>query len=249
MHLFEHLAELRRRLIYSIAAVFVGAIASYNFSTQVFGFLCEPYFVAFPGSHLIGTGPAEALLLKIKVALFCGAILAAPIIFYQFWLFVAPGLYDSEKKLVTPFVFSTTFLFIVGAGFCYRFVIPIAFSFFHEEYQSINLTATVKISEHLSMMMQALLGFGIVFQMPIVAFFLARIGVLDHRMMLRGMRYALVVIFLISAVLTPPDVLSQFLMAGPLCVLYGLSILIVKLAYREKAPASQESTQPQPSGL
>ncbi len=242
MHLLEHLAELRTRLIYSFLGLSLASIVAYNYSTEVFAFLCQPYFQAFPNNQLIGTGPAEALMLKIKTAIFCGGILSSPFIFYQLWLFIAPGLYDNERKMVLPFVASTTGLFLLGAGFCYRYVIPLAFAFFQEEYKSIGVTPAVKISEHLSTMMQGLIGFGVVFQMPILAWFLARLGILNHRMMIEGGRYAVVIIFIVSAIFTPPDVLSQFLMAGPLCVLYAVSILIVKQAYRERPAASPEAS-------
>lgn len=228
MELMEHLQELRTRLVRVFIAVCIGAVLCYEYSTQIFDFLARPYFEAFPNSALIGTGPAEALILKLKVAFFCGIVLAGPYIFYQIWLFVAPGLYENEKRLAIPFVASTSLLFFFGAWFCYRYIIPVAFGFFHEQYVSIGLTATIKVTEHLSMMLQSMVGFGAVFEMPVLAYFLARLGVINHRIMLSGARYAVVLIFIVSAVLTPPDVLSQVLMAGPLCLLYALSILIVK---------------------
>lgn len=243
----EHLGELRTRLIYCFIGVCVASIAAYEFSTQVFEILCRPYFQAFPNSSLIGTGPAEALLLKFKVAFFCGVVVSGPFLFYQLWLFIAPGLYESEKKMVLPFVACTSLLFGLGSWFCYTFIIPVAFNFFHDEYLSVGLTPSVKVSEHLSMMIQAMVGFGVIFEMPVLAFFLARLGVINHRMMLNTGRYAVVIIFVVSAILTPPDILSQFLMAGPLCVLYALSIVIVKYAYREGKPDAPATPAVPPS--
>lgn len=240
MDLFGHLRELRRRLVWSLIGVVCGAGVAYGFAEQIFDLLCKPYFVAFPGNVLIGTGLAEAFLLKLKVAVFAGIVLASPFLFYQLWLFVAPGLYAAEKRLVAPFVLATTALFLLGVWFCYTWVLPFAFEFFREEYASIGVTPTVRISEHLALMVQALVGFGAVFQLPVLAFFLARLGVIDEQTLIGGARYAIVAIFVVSAVLTPPDVLTQFLMAGPLILLYGLSILVVKATRSRTAPPSTE---------
>jgi len=228
MSLFEHLSELRKRLI--IAASFVLALSalSFVFATELFNFLTEPYFAGFQDAHLIGTGPAEAFLLKIKVAVLSGIVLSTPLIFHQIWLFIAPGLHSHEKKYFVPFVFSTTVLFLIGVSFCLVVVLPFAFEFFFNQYLSIGVTPTIRISEHLSLLIKAVLGFGLAFEMPVLAFFLGRLGIITHTMLLRGIRYAIVIIFILSAILTPPDIFSQFLMAGPLMLLYGISILIVK---------------------
>ena len=228
MGLFDHLRELRKCLLISLTAVLVGSCVAYSFSTPIFSLLSEPYFRAFQNNELIGTGPAEAFMLKLKMAVFGGVLIVSPVIFHQMWMFVAPGLYNHEKKMVIPFVLATTVLFLGGVVFCYSVVLPIAFTFFAQQYESIGVTPTVKISEHLSFVAEALLGFGFVFEMPAVAFVLGRLGVIDERTLPNVGRYAIVGIFVISAIFTPPDVLSQFLMAVPLLILYGLSILIVK---------------------
>jgi sec-independent protein translocase protein TatC len=234
MGLLEHLAELRQRLIYSFIAILAGAAIAYAFSTKTFEILSAPYFGAFPSYPLIGTGPAEAFVVRLKVALFVGAILASPILFAQVWLFISPGLLDHEKKMFVPFVAASCFLFLLGITLCYEGVLPLAFKFFAEQYKEIGLTPTVKMSEHLSMMVTTLIGFGIVFELPVLAYFLGRVGIIDHHTLIGGFRYAVVIIFIISAVLTPPDVLSQFLMATPLIMLYGVSILVVKYTSRGK---------------
>lgn len=236
MGLLEHLSELRLRLIVCAAAIGVLAVAAYFFSPAVFKILCQPYFEAFPDNVLIGTGPAEAFLLKLKVAAFCGLILASPVIFHQAWLFVAPGLYESERRWVMPFVVGATALFIGGVAFCFLAVIPLAFSFFHQQYASIGITPTIRLTEYLSTVLSVLLCFGLVFETPLIAFVLGRLGLIDEGFLLRGLRYAVVAIFIVSAVLTPPDVLTQFLMAGPLILLYGLSIVLVKYTCRRKSP-------------
>jgi sec-independent protein translocase protein TatC len=246
MDLFGHLRELRRRLVNSLLAILVGAIVAYSFTTEIFDFLSRPYFDAFPDNILIGTGLAEAFILKLKVAFFAGIVLSSPVLFLQLWLFIAPGLYAGERRLAFPFVFSTTTLFTLGVWFCYRWVFPFAFEFFREEYISIGVTPTVRISEHLALMVQGLVGFGAVFQLPVIAFFLGRLGIIDAQTLIGGARYAIVIIFIVSAILTPPDVLTQFLMAGPILLLYGLSILVVR--YTATSPEADKEAPQSPLG-
>lgn len=230
MGLMQHLRELRKRLIISLIAVTLGAIVAYLYAGQIFAILCAPYFASFPNSPLIGTSPAEAWLLKLKVSVFAGAILTSPLLFYQLWLFVAPGLYQTEQRLVVPFVILSTVLFTLGAYFCYELALPLSLRFFYEEFRSIGITPTIKISDHLSMSITALLGFGVVFELPLLSFFLTRAGVCDHTFLLHHFRHAVVIIFVVAAVLTPPDVMTQFMMAGPLLILYGISIGVAYLA-------------------
>jgi sec-independent protein translocase protein TatC len=230
MGLMEHLRELRKRLFYCLVAILIGGIASYCYSQVVFELLCAPFFKGFSNSALIGTSPAEAWILKVKVALFCGALITSPFLFYQLWLFIAPGLYSSERKLVIPFVMLSSLLFVGGAAFCYYTVLPLSFAFFFEEFKSIGVTPTIKIGEHLSMTITTLVAFGAVFELPLATFVLARAGVIDHTFLLQWYRQAVVIIFVVAAVITPPDALTQLLMAAPLLILYGISILIAKLA-------------------
>ena len=234
MGLFEHLAELRRRLIYVFAAVCLGAAVAYNYSAEVFTLLSAPYYASFPHGVLIGTGPAEAFMIRLKVAFFAGALIVSPFLFAQVWLFVSPGLYEHERRMFIPFLFVTTALFLLGVWLCYAQVLPLAYRFFNAEYSAVALTPNIKISEHLSLMVMTLLGFGIVFEMPVLAYLLGRLGIIDQRMLIAGGRYAIVAIFIVSAILTPPDVLSQFLMATPLLLLYGVSILVVKYTAKSR---------------
>ena len=236
MGLFDHLRELRKRLLISILSVAIGAGVAYTYSAEIFDFLCGPYAKAFPNIPLMGTSPAEAFILKLKVAVFAGAVLVAPILFHQLWLFVAPAMYENEKRYVIPFVFLSTVLFAVGSLFSYYGVLPFSFEFFHEQYRSIHLNPNIKIGECLSLTITLLIGFGSVFEMPLLAFFLTRIGVIDYKILIRYLRHATVVIFVLAAVLTPPDVLTQLLMAGPLMVLYLISIGISWLARLEIKP-------------
>jgi len=163
--------------------------------------------------------------------------------FIQVWLFISPGLYEHERRYVLPFVLATSALFFVGVWFSFDIVLPFAFDFFKKRYDIIGVTPRIRISEHLSLILKAMLGFGAVFEMPVLAFLLGRLGVIDHLFLLRGFRYAVVLIFIISAILTPPDVLTQLLMAGPLLLLYGLSILIVKFTGRPKLKVQDQELE------
>jgi sec-independent protein translocase protein TatC len=244
MGLLEHLRELRKRLLYSLVAILIGAIAAYYYSGQVFEILCAPFFQGFGSSALIGTSPAEAWILKVKVAIFCGTLVMSPVLFYQLWAFVAPGLYESERKLAIPFVVVSSSLFIGGAIFCYYTVLPLTFSFFYEEFLSIKVLPTIRIGDHLSLTIMTLVGFGMVFELPLATFILSRAGIIDHTFLIQWYRQAVVIIFVVAAVLTPPDVLTQLLMAGPLLLLYGLSILIARVASRKTADDTPKSISP-----
>ncbi|MCB9029664.1 MAG: twin-arginine translocase subunit TatC [Deltaproteobacteria bacterium] len=239
MPLIEHLHELRKRFIYSFGSILICAGVAYLFSTEIFDLLSAPYYRNFNGSSLIGTGPAEAFLLKLKMAVAGGVVISSPILFLQLWLFIQPGLLEQEKKLALPFILSTTLLFLVGLWFCYSVVLPFAFEFFFQQYQSINVTPTVRIAEHVGFIAKALIAFGLIFEMPIVAFFLGKLRIINSKMLIGAFRYAIVAAFAIGAILTPPDVVTQLLMAGPLLILYGLSIVVVKMT--EPKSSDEES--------
>lgn len=241
MSLLGHLAELRRRLIISLLTVGFFSALCYSNAAEIFYALAAPYLSASPSAELIGTGHAEAFILKLKVAVFAGILLSSPILFQQTWLFIAPGLYESEKKLALPFIFISTVLFIFGVSFCYLAVLPVTFNFFYSEYVSIGVKPNIRISEHLSLVLRLTLGFGAIFEVPVLAYFLGRLGIVTDKQLISSMRYAVVIIFIISAILTPPDVLTQFLMAGPLLLLYGASIFVVRFAQRGRSSGSIES--------
>jgi sec-independent protein translocase protein TatC len=239
MHLLDHLRELRKRLLISFCIIIAGAVAAYCYSAQLFAILSAPYFAAFPNSPLIGTSPSEAWILKLKVAVVAGAFLTSPALFHQLWLFISPGLYSHERRLVVPFVVLSTSLFLGGAIFCYFSVLPLSYAFFHDEFKSIGVTPTIRIGDQVSMTVMTVAGFGAVFELPLITYFLSRMGIIDHHFLIRFFRHAVVAIFMVAAVLTPPDVFSQFLMAVPLTVLYLLSIGIAYLTSRrvtEKSP-------------
>ena len=226
MPLLGHLQELRGRLIKSFLAIGIAFLPAYAGASELFTFLTHPLLTATAEAPtIVGLGPAEAFFTKLKVAFIAGLFLASPALFYQFWQFVAPGLHQHEKRYVIPFVTFGTLFFVLGAGFCYHMVLPVAYAFFLAEYKTIGVQPTLRISEYLSFTARMLLAFGVTFELPVLAFFFTRIGLITHQSLLGFFRYAVVIIFIVAAVLTPgPDVASQLLLAGPLVLLYILSI-------------------------
>ena len=248
MPLTAHLEELRWRLIWSLIAIGVAFIATYGLADWLFAFLTRPLLEQEqPGPlELIGTGVTEAFFTRLKVSFIAAVFVASPLIFYQAWQFTAPGLYAREKRYVVPFVLFATAFFLLGAAFCYLVVFPVGYRFFLAEYRDIGVAPAIRISEYLSFSSRLLLAFGITFELPVVTFFLARIGIVTHRMMLGYARYAVLLIFILAAILTPgPDVASQFLMAGPLLLLYGVSIALAYLVGKESSaePESEDERE------
>jgi len=242
MSLIEHLQELRVRLVWSAVALLAGFLVAYAIADPLFAALTWPIRVVSHGKLLlIGTGVGEAFFTKIKVALIAGLFIASPAVFYQIWKFIAPGLYESERRMALPFIASATLFFVLGGYFCWAVVFRIGYAFFLSEYASIGITPTIRISEYLAFSSKLLLAFGITFEMPIFAFFLTRLGIIDHHLMIHHFRYAILVIFIVSAILTPPDMVSQFLLAIPLLGLYGLSIGV---AYVFRAPDAAAAASP-----
>lgn len=245
MPLLGHLEELRSRLIKALVAVGVAFVPTYAFASLLFTFLTRPLQRATPDPvELIGTGPIEAFFVKLKVAFIAALFGASPAVFYQVWQFVAPGLYESEKRYVWPFVLFCSLFFLLGAGFCYVVVLPVGYAFFLEQYESIGVHATLRISEYLSFTSRMLLAFGVTFELPILAFFFARIGLITHKTLLGFSRYAVVLIFILAAVLTPgPDVASQMLLAGPLLLLYGISIGVAYVFGKQRPVDTEDDSQ------
>ncbi len=225
MPLTAHLEELRWRIVYAVGSTALAFCITYGFANALFDFLTAPLIETLGDRvDLIGTGVTEAFFTKLKVSLIAAVFLASPAIFYQAWQFIAPGLYESEKGYARPFVFFATVFFLAGASFCFYVVFPVAFTFFVDEFQSIGVSPTLRITEYLSFSSRMLLAFGVIFELPVFTFFLARIGIVTHTLMIEWARYAVVVVFVIAAILTPADAASQFLMAVPMMFLYGVSI-------------------------
>ena len=224
-----HIADLRKRLTISTITVVIMFFACFTFYEPILEWMMAPVKHALPaGTSMIAVEIQETFFTAMKVAFFGGFIISLPVIFWQLWLFLAPGLYDHEKKLVVPFVFFATLMFLLGASFAYYIVVPIGFDFLIAFGNSV-VSVLPSIGKYVGFFTKLLIGFGIAFELPVITFFLAKIGIVNDQMLKDFFRYAVVLIFIISAILTPPDVISQVLMAAPLLILYGVSIYIAKV--------------------
>ncbi|MCT7465219.1 twin-arginine translocase subunit TatC [Aliarcobacter cryaerophilus] len=224
-----HIADLRKRLTISSITVVIMFFACFTFYEPILEWMMAPVKHALPaGTSMIAVEIQETFFTAMKVAFFGGFIISLPVIFWQLWLFLAPGLYDHEKKLVVPFVFFATLMFLLGASFAYYIVVPVGFDFLIAFGNSV-VSVLPSIGKYVGFFTKLLIGFGIAFELPVITFFLAKIGLVNDQMLKDFFRYAVVLIFLVAAVLTPPDVISQVLMAAPLLILYGVSIYIAKV--------------------
>jgi sec-independent protein translocase protein TatC len=235
-----HLEELRKRLIICFIAIGVGFVLSYGFKEKLFEILTHPLIKVMPsGDKLIFTGLPEAFFTYLKVAFISGIILSTPVIFYQFWKFVAPGLYDKEKRLLFPIVALSTLFFVGGAFFGYFIVFPFGFKFFLG-FASDTIRPLPSMREYLSFATKMLLAFGLVFELPLIITFFARMGIVSVDLLKKKRKYAILIIFTVSAILTPPDVATQIMMAVPLMVLYEVSIVGAKIFGKKKSSEDDE---------
>lgn len=240
MSILGHLNELRRRLFRIVIIVVLGFVAFYGVSEPLYAFLSAPLQACMPeGSKLIYTSPQGAFFTYMKVALVASLFGTSPFSFYQLWAFIAPGLYREEKRAVLPLAFFSSIFFLAGAAFCFFLVFPIAFQFFMG-FATDTIVPMISVEEYLSFALKLLLAFGLVFEMPLFAYFLSRFGILTPDFMRRSRRYAILVIFIVAAILTPPDVFSQCLMAIPMLLLYEVSIYVSAMAYRKKEDKSDD---------
>ena len=224
-----HIADLRKRLVISSLTVIAMFFVCFSFYQPILDWMMVPAEAALPkNSQMVAVEIQETFFTALKVSFFAGFVASLPVIFWQLWLFLAPGLYDHEKKLVIPFVFFATLMFLSGASFAYYIVVPIGFEFLIA-FGSNVVTVLPSIGAYVGFFTKLLIGFGISFELPVITFFLAKIGLVDDKMLKDFFRYAIVLIFIIAALLTPPDVVSQLLMAAPLTLLYGISIYIAKV--------------------
>jgi sec-independent protein translocase protein TatC len=235
MSLTEHLIELRKRLIRSVIILCIGFGVCYYYKDLVFDIITKPLTQVLPkNSYLIYTGLTEAFFVYMKLAFFASLIITSPFILYQIWKFISPGLLLKEKKYVVPFVLSSSLLFISGVLFGYFIALPPAFEFF-VSFNNKYLQAMISFKDYLSLFVTFLLGFGLSFELPIFIFFLTKLGIVNAKMLSKQRRYAILVIFIAAAILTPsPDALSQILMAIPLMFLYEVSIFVAKFAEKKK---------------
>lgn len=238
MPLLEHLIELRRRLIWAAAAFLICFGVAYYFSSQLYFFLARPLAQVLketgnPDPHLVYTQLYEAFFTKIKVAFFGGMFVSFPIIAAQIWLFVAPGLYRSEKKALLPFLIATPVLFLAGASLAYFFVFPFAWRFF-ASFQTntggggVPIELLPKVGEYLDLVMKLIFAFGLTFQLPVALTLLAKVGIVNSKQLKHFRRYAYVGCFVVAAILAPPDVITQTGLALPLIALYEISIFSAK---------------------
>ena len=249
MPLLDHLIELRNRLMWSIGAIMVGFLICYQFKDRIYGFLVHPLAVTLSdeaGRRMIYTGLTEAFFTYVKVSFWAGFCLAFPIVATQIWKFVAPGLYKNERRAFYPYLFATPVLFLMGASLAYFVVIPFAWHFF-ASFQSpgvgggLPIVLEPKVNEYLSLVMTLLLGFGVAFQLPVLLTLMARVGLVSSAGLASKRRYAIVIMFVIAAVLTPPDIISQTSLAVPLILLFEASIISCRMV--EKARARREAEE------
>ncbi len=230
-----HLIELKKRLVYSLIALFLTTAIAYLFSKEIYAFLSEPLVMALADQgetrRMIFTGLPEVFLTYIKLSFFTGLMVSFPYIAYQLWLFVAPGLYKDEKKFVIPLLIATPVLFFTGAAFVYYFVLPNAWGFFLS-FESVDTAVPIqleaKVSEYLSITMQLLFGFGFAFELPVFIILLNRAGLVKRETFVKGRKYAIIIIFTVAAFLTPPDVLSQISLGIPMMLLYEIGIFFMR---------------------
>ncbi len=250
MPLFEHLNELRRRLLICLVSVGLGFILCYVFSAKIFEILMLPWIHALPegqAAKLIYTAPHEAFFTYMKVSFIGGLLLSVPVILWQIWKFITPALYANEKRYMLPVIFFSAFCFITGALFGYFVVFPAGFKFF-ASFASDYITPMMRTSEYLAFANKVLLVFGLAFELPVFAFFLAKLGILSSDFLKRKRKVAIVLIFIAAASLTPsPDVVSQLLMAGPMVVLYEISVWIVYFFASKPFRAAQSAEEKKPS--
>ena len=213
MSLMDHLGELRVRLVRCCIAVGLGFLACWAVVDPIFNALVDPLLAVLPkGSHAIYTTLPEGFFTRMYIAFVAGVFVASPVIFYQVWSFIAPGLYEEEKRYIIPVAVLSALFFMAGGAFCYFVVFPYAFSFF-VSFATESIVAMPKVSDYLGFVLKLILAFGLIFEMPLFAFFLARMGLITATMMRKARRYAILAIFVVAAILTPPDVVSQLLMA------------------------------------
>ena len=238
----SHLEELRKRLITVAIAVGVGFVAAFGFKEHLFKILVQPLInVMKEGETLIYTGLPEAFFTYLKVAFLTGLMVASPIILYQFWMFVAPGLYKNERRMMMPIVLLSSFFFIGGALFGYYVVFPWGFKFFMG-FATETIRPLPSMKEYFGVSAKLLLAFGLVFELPLVLTFMAKLGIVSVDFLKKNRKYALLLFFAGAAILTPPDVITQILMALPLMVLYEISIIGAKI-FGKKKPKDETETE------
>ncbi|GIZ53480.1 twin-arginine translocase subunit TatC [Noviherbaspirillum aridicola] len=228
----SHLVELRTRVVRASIAVIVVFLCLMPWAGAIYDLLAAPMMLALPeGSRMIATGVITPFLIPVKVTLLVAFLVALPVVLYQAWAFIAPGLYTHEKKLVMPLVISSSVLFLVGIAFCYFFVFGVIFKFINE-FAPKSIAVAPDIESYFSFVMTLFIAFGVTFEVPVVVIVLVRMGLMTVEKLKQIRPYVIVGAFVIAAVITPPDVMSQLLLAVPLCLLYELGILLAPMFVR-----------------
>ncbi|MCX8021796.1 MAG: twin-arginine translocase subunit TatC [Syntrophorhabdaceae bacterium] len=228
-----HLKELRDRILVCVIALAIAFVVIFYFKERLFEILMQPFVKVMPEkSSFIFTYVTEAFLTYFKMSIVAAIFVTSPVILYEFWMFVSPGLYENEKRYALPFIVFGSLCFILGAIFCYFVVMPYLYRFF-VSYASEFVIPMPDLKGYMSLTLRMLIIFGLIFELPLIAFFLSRIGLINHRLLSSKRRYAILAIFILSAIITPPDVTSQILLAIPLWGLYELSIIITRFFGRK----------------
>jgi sec-independent protein translocase protein TatC len=240
MSFLDHLEELRSRLIKSLFTVLILSIVAYLFSERILNFVLRP----LPGDQSVYfLSPTEAFSTRIKISIIVGIIVSVPVIFYHLWKFVVPGLFAKEVRLIVPVVVSSTFFFLVGAVFCFMMVLPVSIKFLMA-FGTDKLKPMIQIKDYISFVSYMTLAFGAVFELPVISFFLGRIGIISARTFIKGRKYAIVIILILAAVITPtPDAFTQLMLAGPLYFLYEVSIIVLKMTAKKRAEPEPETEE------
>jgi len=227
MGFLDHLEELRGRIIKSLICIILFSIGAYVFSERLIELVTRPipevYFMA----------PTEAFSTRIKISLIAGIIVSVPVLFYHLWKFIVPGLFEKEIKMIIPAVLASTIFFLIGAVFCFLFVLPLSMKFLLG-FGTEKLKPMIKIKDYISFVSYMILAFGAVFELPVISYFLGKMGIITARTLIKGRRFAVTAILILAAIITPPDIFSQFMLAGPLYFLYEVSIVVVKIIQRKK---------------
>ena len=247
MPLTTHLEELRSKLIISGVSWLVAFLACYTYAEQLFNLIAGPVRLALPeGTSLVFITATEPFFTYLKISALAALLLSMPVIFWQIWSFIAPGLYKNEKRYVFPFVLASSLCFATGTFFGFSFVFPMVFKVLIEfGTGGGQISAMLSMGSYLSLSSKLLLAFGLVFELPVVIFFLARMGIVDHKMLARNRKFALLAAFVIGAILTPPDVFSQTALAVPFIVLYEIGIIVARLFGKRRT--AEESGEKEPS--
>ncbi len=239
MAFLDHLGELRKRILWSLVAVLVGLGVALNFTDRLMKFVRRPFDAAVPGTKLVFLSPTEAFWVYMKVALIAGIVLAMPFVLFQVWAFVAPGLHRHEKRFAIPFVILGSLFFLIGAAFAQLVVIPFAMRFL-VTFPGPDLTPMISIGSYVDFVLKFTLAFGAIFELPIAITLAARMGLVTPQFLSKNRKYAILINFILAAVLTPtPDVFNQTLMAGPMILLYELGIISARIFGGRPKPAAE----------